>query len=175
MSTYVSNFLDKNEIQYKTVESMPVTSCVDVSEARNILLSEVGKCIVFSQKDKQWDTRLYVTLLSGNRFVSIEKLESVVGHKVKAAKIEKKITKKYNRIKKGCIAPPLFYGIENVDYLYDSDLLNEKIIDISSGFENMGYQIDQQNFSKMSKVLHMQCSDIAGTPKLYPGALEPIL
>jgi Cys-tRNA(Pro) deacylase len=150
--TTVAKLLDDCEIGYTVKEHQnPAFSCEDVARERKMQLSQILKCMV----GKDSNDNICVMLIPGDKTLEIKKVRQAAGgEKIKLIS-PKELTDSHGVIV-GAISPMQFIG--SAKFFLDKKVLEEDIVDISSGSPYAGVEV---NISDLVRVISPTICDIA--------------
>lgn len=139
IETEVTKYLDDHGVSYEVKEHKEAAlTCETAAEQRNVRVEQIVKCMV-GRDDKGI---LYVMLIPGDRTLKIKKVRSHVGSKPVQLIPPEELAKEFG-LTVGAISPIQFIG--NARILIDPTVLQEKLVDISSGDPLAGIELTSED------------------------------
>ena len=149
-TTITLRILNENDINYSVIKhQIEAYTCEDVSRERDIPINQILKCMV----GKNYSGHIYVMMLPGDRKLKMKKMRRLLGGTNLDLISIDELTIDFG-LTIGAITPIHFWNMvreERASFYIDETLLNEEIIDISSGFLNAGIQLKLKDLVMLLK------------------------
>ena len=137
--TEVTKYLDKQGVNYEIKKHKePALTCETAAQQRGVRVEQIVKCMVGRDNTEV----LYVMLIPGDRTLKLKKVRKHVGGKAVQLIPPEQLSQEFG-ITVGAISPIQFIGKARI--ILDPTVLEEKLVDISSGDPLAGIELNAED------------------------------